>query len=156
MNADEGDGIQRVPEDEHGELTRRIIGCGYTVSNVLGCGFLEKVFENALAHELRKGSLHVEQQARVPVLYDGVVVGDYIADLKVENTVLIEVKACQGLDEIHIAQCLNYLKATGLSVCLLMNFGKPKLEVRRLVRRKDMAHRIVTGPEIIRHSRLGL
>src|SRR4051812_40114426 len=118
--------------DEHRyhALTERIIGCCYSVSNGLGCGFLEKVYENALAHEMRKAGLFVEQQARFAVIYDGVEVGEYIADLVVERTVLIELKAVKGLDEIHAAQCINLLRATGLPVCLLMNFAKPKLELK--------------------------
>lgn len=89
--------------------------------------------ENALAHELRKIDLQVSQQHRVPVLYDGVVVGDYVADLLVENCVLVELKAVKELDNIHQAQCINYLKATGLKVCLLLNFGKPRVQVKRIV-----------------------
>jgi GxxExxY protein len=69
----------------------------------------------------------------VPVLYDGVVVGDYVADLLVENCVLVELKAIKELDNIHQAQCLNYLKATGLKVCLLLNFGKPRVQVKRII-----------------------
>lgn len=115
------------------EVTHRILGCAFTVSNPLGCGFLEKVYENALAHELRKAGLKVVQQHALQVFYDGVVVGDYNADLLVEDRVLVELKAAKALDEVHMAQCLNYLRATRLSICLLMNFGKPKLEYRRLV-----------------------
>ena len=115
------------------EITRKIIGCAYTVSNSLGSGFLEKVYENALTHELRKAGLQVVQQFGTPVFYDSVVVGDYIADLLVERIVLIELKAVKALDDIHMAQCMNYLKATGFPVCLLLNFGKPKVEVKRIV-----------------------
>jgi GxxExxY protein len=99
----------------------------------LGSGFLEKVYENALTHELRKAGLQVVQQFGTPVFYDGVVVGDYIADLLVEQFVLVELKAAKALDDIHMAQCMNYLKATGFHVCLLLNFGKPKVEVKRIV-----------------------
>ena len=116
------------------QITERVIGCAYAVSNALGCGFLEKVYENALVHELRKGGLRVEQQQAIEVNYDGVVVGDYVADLLVEGSVLIELKAVRALEDLHLAQCLNYLKATGLTVCLLLNFAKPKLEIRRVVR----------------------
>ena len=124
--------------DEHRfhTLTERIIGCAFTVSNTLGCGFLEKVYENALAHELRKAGLSVQQQWRISVFYDGVEVGDYVADLLVEECVLVELKAAKGLDDVHVAQCLNQLRATGLSVCLLFNFGRPKLEIKRLVGRQ--------------------
>jgi GxxExxY protein len=116
------------------EITRHIIGCAHTVSNTLGCGFLEKVYENALAHELRKCGLRVQQQHAVDVWYDGVKVGDYTADLLVEGHVLVELKAVKTFDDIHAAQCHNYLRATGLHVCLLINFGAPRVEVKRIVR----------------------
>ncbi|MDB5400472.1 MAG: hypothetical protein JWQ55_2490 [Rhodopila sp.] len=115
------------------ELSGRIIGCAFVVSNTLGAGFLEKVYENALAHELRKGGLAVEQQHNVAVHYDGVVVGAYAADMLVENAVLVELKAVSALDAVHRAQCINYLKATRLRLCLLINFGNPRLEIKRLV-----------------------
>jgi|ERR1051325_9425467 GxxExxY protein len=103
-------------------ITERIIGCAYKVANKMGCGFMEKCYENALAHELRKEGLHVEQQRAIQVLYDGIVVGDYVADLVVEGKVLVELKAIKSLDEIHSAQCINYLAATGMPICLLINF----------------------------------
>ncbi|MEO8074101.1 MAG: GxxExxY protein [Acidobacteriota bacterium] len=114
------------------KITEKIIGCSYTVCNVLGCGFLEKVYENALAHELAKAGFKVLQQHEIKVFYDGIEVGKYIADLFVENSVIVEVKAIKGLDEAQIAQCLNYLKATKLKVGLLINFGKPRIEVKRV------------------------
>ena len=113
-------------------LTQRIIGCAYAVSNSLGAGFLKKVYENALAHELRKHGLRVEQQHAMNVYYDGIV-GQYVADLLVESAVLIEVKAIRALDDVHLAQCLNYLRATRLNLCLLINFGNPKVEIKRAV-----------------------
>ena len=115
------------------QISRTVIGCAYTLGNVLGPGFLEKVYENALAHEIRKNGLRVDQQKGINVIYDGVVVGEYVADLLVENVLLVELKAVKALDEIHKAQCLNYLKATGLQVCLLINFGSTRVEVKRLV-----------------------
>jgi len=120
--------------DEHrlNEITETIIGCAYAVANTLGSGFLEKVYENALALELRAAGLLVEQQKAIEVRYRNTVVGEYIADLLVENRVLVELKAVKELDDIHLAQCLNYLKATGLKVCLLINFGSPKVQVRRI------------------------
>jgi GxxExxY protein len=113
------------------ELTKQIIGCAYTVSNSLGAGFLEKVYENALAHELRKSGLHAQQQQPIKVLYDGVVVGDYLADIVVDNSVLVELKAIKAFDDVHFAQCINYLKATGMKIGLLINFGQPKIEIKR-------------------------
>ena len=115
------------------EMTEKIIGCAFRVANALGCGFLEKVYENALAIEVRKADLNVEQQAAIQVTYEGAVVGDYSADMLVEGCVLVELKAVKSTDEVHTAQCLNYLKATGLKACLLINFGRPKLKVKRIV-----------------------
>ena len=127
MNADE----RRIQLDK---LTRRIIGCIYWVSNALGTGFLEKAYENALVHEIRKAGLKVKQQFAMVVRYDGIVVGDFAADLLVDDQVLIELKAIDGLDGIHTAQSLNYLAATGQKVCLLVNFGRPKVQIKRIVR----------------------
>ncbi len=118
---------------ELNELTSEIIRCAFAVSNGLGAGFLEKVYENALAHELRKAGLAVQQQEGIQVVYDGVVVGEYVADLVVSDTVIVELKAVKALDNIHYAQCLNYLKATGMKICLLINFGVPKIEIKRFM-----------------------
>ena len=123
----------RLSREEMDKLSERIIGCAYAVSNGLGAGFLERVYENALAHELRKAGLRVEQQAPLRVEYEGVIVGEYTADLLVEGCIIVELKAVKELDDVHLAQCLNYLKATGLTLCLLVNFGKPKVDVRRVV-----------------------
>jgi GxxExxY protein len=114
-------------------LTEKIIRCAHEVSNELGAGFLEKVYENALALELHRANVKISQQHSLPVLYKAVLVGDYIADLVIEEAVIVELKAVKALDEIHAAQCLNYLKATKIAVCLLLNFGKPRLEIRRIV-----------------------
>jgi GxxExxY protein len=113
-------------------ITDRVIGCSFKVANTLGSGFLERVYENALAHELRKSQLGVESQKPIKVLYDNVVVGEYVADLLVEQQLLVELKAVKSLDEIHTAQCLNYLNATGLKVCLLINFGSLRVAIKRL------------------------
>jgi GxxExxY protein len=115
-------------------ITERVIGCAFVVGNKLGCGFLEKVYENALAYELRKAGLEIEQQVRIDVHYDGVVVGEYRADLLVEGCVLVELKAVKTIVERDWAQCLNYIKATRLTLCLLINFGNPKVEVKRIVK----------------------
>ena len=115
------------------QTTEKIIGCCYTVISILGSGFLEKVYENALAHEIRKTGLTAVQQHPVKVMYDGVAVGEYVADLFVGGQVLVELKAAKALDNIHRAQCLNYLKASGCQICLLINFGAPKIEIRRIV-----------------------
>ncbi len=128
MNADE----RRFDQSEMSQLTERVIRCALAVSNTLGCGFLEKVYENALAHELRKAGIQAEQQHGITVFYDGVAVGEYVADFLITGVLLVELKAVKELDDIHLAQCLNYLRATKLRLCLLMNFGKPRLEVRRV------------------------
>lgn len=112
-------------------VTDRIIGSAFDVHNVLGSGYLEKVYENALAHELRKAGVRVEQQRRLAVHYDGIVVGDYVADLVIEDVVLVEVKAIRAIDDAHLAQCLNYLTALHLSVGLL-NFSR-KVQIKRVI-----------------------
>ncbi len=121
-----------MSEDELNKISEKIIGCAYAVGNALGNGFLEKVYENALALEITEKQLDVKQQYPVKVFYKSNVVGEFVADLLVENKILIELKTVKGIDEIHLAQCLNYLKATGLPLCLLINFGKPRVEVRRV------------------------
>ena len=121
-------------DDELNGITEKIIGCAYKVSTVLGVGFLEKVYENALAHELRKAGLKVEQQKRFRIFYDGVEVGYYDADLVVEEKIIVETKTDRAFDDNHMAQCLNYLKATGLTLGLLLNFAVPKLGIKRVAR----------------------
>lgn len=120
-------------EDELALLSERIIGCAFKVHNVLGYGFSERVYVNALAHELRKSSLAVQREALILIRYDEVVVGDYFADIIVENLILVETKAVKAFDDGHIAQCLNYLTATGLPLCLLLNFSR-KVAVKRFRR----------------------
>ena len=116
------------------DLPKCIIGCALAVASTLGSGFVEKVYENALAYEIRKRGLAVAQQYGGIVRYDGVIVGEYAADLLVEDAVLVELKAVKALDDIHLVQCLNYLKATDLRLCLLLNFGQPRLQIKRVVR----------------------
>lgn len=119
---------------ETDQLTEAIIGCAMKVSNTLGVGFLEKVYENALVVELRKSGLVAEQQRCIAVTYEGIIVGDYIADIVVDGRVIIEVKAAKAIDEIHQAQLLNYLKATGVKIGLILNFGTPRLGIKRMIR----------------------
>ena len=107
----------------------RLIGCAFSVSNHLGTGFLERVYENALAVEFRKSRLTAEQQKSILIRYDEIIVGDYVADFVVEQNIIVEIKAIKTLDQIHIAQCLNYLRATNLPLALLINFGTPKLQI---------------------------
>ena len=118
---------------EINQVTERIIACVYRVSNTLGAGFLEKVYENALAIELRKNGLTAGQQHPIIVFYADEPVGDFVADILVEGTVIVELKSARALDEVHYAQCLNYLKATGLKTCLLVSFGRPRVEIKRIV-----------------------
>ena len=114
-------------------VTAKIIGAAQRVSSALGIGFLEKVYENALAIELRKGGVLVKQQPLLKVFYEGEIVGEYAADLIVENEIVVELKAVRALDNVHQAQCMNYLRATKLTVCLLLNFGTSRLQVKRIV-----------------------
>ena len=118
---------------ETNQITEAVIGAAYKVANTLGSGFLEKVYENALAVEIRKSGLLVVQQHPINVKYEGAMVGEFLAELLVQDEILVELKAVKALDEIHLAQCLNYLKATGLRVCLLINFGNPKIEIKRVM-----------------------
>ena len=118
---------------ELNRLSKLIIGRALAVANTLGSGFLEKVYENALAYELRKAGIAVAQQHGIVVLYDGAVVGEYAVDLLVEELVVVELKAIIALKDVHRAQCVNYLKATGFRMCLLLNFGGPRLQIKRLV-----------------------
>jgi GxxExxY protein len=111
-------------------ITEKIIGCAFKVASKLGSGFLEKCYENALVYELRKAGLNVEQQVSLKVMYDEIVVGEFCADILVEGVVLVELKAIEQLAAIHAAQCINYLAATRLPVCLLINFGK-RVDVKR-------------------------
>ena len=112
-----------MPAQEVNEITQKIIGCAYTVSNTLGIGFVEKVYENALVHIIRKDGLKVVQQKPIKVLFEGIVAGEFFADLFIEERVLVELKAVSMLIQEHTAQALNYLRASGAEACLLINFG---------------------------------
>ena len=114
-------------------ITETVIGCAHQVSNILGVGFLEKVYENALVIELHHAGLDVTQQRRIEVRYREIPVGDFVADIVVQDRVIIEVKAIKTLEEIHYAQCLNYLRGTNLHECLLVNFGTPRAVIKRVV-----------------------
>lgn len=115
------------------ELTGTILQADFTVHNTLGAGFLERVYSNALALELESHGLSYRQNEQLQVKYHGSVVGEYVADMIVENRVILELKACASLDPSHSAQLMNYLRATKVRVGLLVNFGRPKLEYRRFV-----------------------
>lgn len=116
----------------HSEITSEIIKAFYKVYNTLGYGFLEKVYENAIAYELKANSIYVQNQLPIKVFYSGREVGEYFADIVVENKVIVEIKTAISIDKAHEAQLLNYLKATEMEVGLILNFGQ-KAEYRRKV-----------------------
>jgi len=117
---------------KYSDITEKIIKASYEVHNNLDYGFLEKVYENSLAIELRNVGLNVKQQEPIKVLYKGELVGDYVADLMVEDKVIVEIKSVSKLEQVHEVQLVNYLKATGKEVGLLINFGK-SVEVKRKI-----------------------
>ena len=114
-------------------LTEAVIGAAFEVSNTLGTGFLEKVYERALVRELGEQGIGVRSQVPFSVLYKGHCVGEYFADILVEEELVVELKCVERLNGEHTAQCLNYLKASGKQLCLLLNFQKSRLEVKRVV-----------------------
>ncbi len=120
-------------QDYLNKISEKIIGCAFTVSNTLGSGFLEKVYQNALVIELLNEGLEVEKEKAITIFYQGKVVGEYFADILVNRQIIIETKAVQSLNEIHQAQLLNYLKATKLPLGLLINFGTPKVQIKRML-----------------------
>lgn len=117
---------------KHREFTSKIIDCAYKVHRELGFGFLESVYQNALMIELSRASLKVEKEQRIQVCYDGQVVGDFVADVVVEDKIILELKSVKEIHPAHEAQLINYLKATGMEVGLLINFGE-KVEIKRRV-----------------------
>jgi len=117
---------------KYSDLTEKIIKAAYTVHNVLGFGFLEKVYQNALVIELRKMGLNILKEKPITVYYENEIVGEYIADVIVEDKVILELKAVKELAEIHEVQLVNYLKATGIEVGLLINFGH-SVQIKRKV-----------------------
>ena len=118
---------------ELNEITERIIGSAYEVSNTLGCGFLEKVYENSMVKELRCRKIKVEQQKKISVFYKKENVGEYFADLLVEDEIIVELKAIKQLTEIQEAQLMNYLKSTKKKIGLLINFGTSRVQIKRIV-----------------------
>jgi len=115
-------------------LSERVIGAVFEVANTLGAGFLEKVYERALIKELRLRGMRVQAQAAVEVVYKGENVGSYFADIVVEEELMVELKCVGRLGPEHMAQCLNYLRASGKDVCLLVNFQSPRVEWKRVLR----------------------
>ena len=119
------------------EESFRIKACCLKVHNELGCGFLEKVYENALSHELKKCGLWIRQQSQIDVKYDGIIVGQYVADIVVNDQMIIEIKAAEADHPVFRAQVIHYLKATGIPLGFLVNFGRKSLTFERLVFTKD-------------------
>jgi GxxExxY protein len=122
-------------------LTERVLGAVFEVSNTLGAGFLEKVYERALLRELGLRGIHTAAQVSFVVTYKGHSVGEYYADILVEDVLVVELKCVEHLASEHIAQCLYYLHASGRTVCLLVNFHKPKVEWKRIVHQFPAADR---------------
>ena len=122
--------------DAHGlepDLSEAVIGSAFEIANVLGAGFLEKVYERALIRELALRGVHAKAQVSFPVCYKGQYVGEYVADFVVEEKLIVELKCVDRFANEHLAQCINYLKASGLRVALLINFQRPKVEFRRVL-----------------------
>jgi GxxExxY protein len=116
------------------ELTEEIIGCAYRVYNKMGFGFLESVYERCLLIELRKAGLEAESQKPITVYYDGEIVGEFVSDIIVNNTIILELKSVRRVVKAHEVQLVNYLVATGKPLGLIINFGEAKVEIRRKVK----------------------
>ncbi len=117
----------------HSEITNRIIKCAIEVHKVLGPGFMESIYERALICEMRQDGLKVDAQVLVPIIYKGNNVGEHRLDLLVEGAVIVENKTVKEFNEVHQAQVLSYLKATGKRIGLLLNFAKTKIEIKRII-----------------------
>jgi len=115
------------------ELSYKIVELSLEVHNELGCGFLEKVYENAMMLLLEREGISARQQAPADVHFQGKVIGQYFADILVDNKVILELKTVDVIANIHVAQVLNYLRATGMKLGMILNFGKPRFEYQRLV-----------------------
>ena len=126
----------------HEGLTRTVIGCGFEVINELGAGFLESVYERAMLVALSEAGLNAKSQVVVGVCFRGRQVGEFFADLLVEDKVIVELKCAASILPIHEAQVINYLKATGINVGLILNFGNPKLQFRRYTPRHPHRQKI--------------
>ena len=119
---------------EHRELTENIIGCAYNVYNKMGFGFLESVYEKCMLIELRKAGLDVESQKPITVYYENEIVGEFVADIIVNDTVILELKSVRQIINAHEVQLVNYLVATGKPVGLILNFGESKVEIKRKIK----------------------
>ena len=119
---------------EHEKLTEKIIGCAYRVYNRIGFGFLESVYENCMLIELCKANMNAESQKPITVYYENKVVGEFVADIIVDDTIILELKSVRRIIKAHEVQLVNYLVATGKSVGLILNFGERKAEIKRKIR----------------------
>ena len=125
---------------EYKEVTETIIGCAYRVYNKMGFGFLESVYEKCLLIELRKAGLDTESQKPITVYYDGEIVGEFVADIIVNDAIILELKSVRRIIKAHEVQMVNYLVATGKPVGLILNFGERKVEIKRKI--KDLKQEI--------------
>ena len=135
--------------DLNSALSEKVIGAVFEVANTLGAGFLEKVYERALARELRLQGIRVETQASLEICYKGENVGTYLFDLIVEDALVVELKCADRLGADHMSQCMNYLKASGKDVCLLVNFQNPRVEWKRILRPGSVAPVLVPDRQAI-------
>ena len=120
-------------EHELDRLVTATVGAAYEVGNVLGCGFLEKVYQQALLQELNRRGIPAQPQTSFRIEYKGQCVGRYVADIVVGGQLIVELKCAETLSSEHMAQCINYLKASGLKLALLINFQHPKVEWKRII-----------------------
>ena|SRR6266403_3245699 len=120
-------------EHELDKIVHNVMGAAFEVANILGCGFLEKVYEHALVKELALRGLRTRPQVAFPVHYKNELIGEYFADLVVEDQLVVELKCADRLSNEHMAQCIDYLRASRLTLALLINFQHPKLEWKRIV-----------------------
>jgi GxxExxY protein len=140
MDNQDGQDAELKTELKHEAITREVIGSAFEVINELGAGFLESVYEKALLLALRQKGLAAVAQSPAHVMFRGECVGEFYADILVEEKVIVELKAVKAIAPEHQAQIINYLNATGIEVGLLINFGNPKLEYKRFTRSKDYKH----------------
>jgi GxxExxY protein len=123
-----------APDIQNDELTEKVIGCAINLHRILGPGFLENIYHQALAHELGKAEIPYVNEARMQVIYDGIVLGNYLADFLIEKRLVVEIKAVEVISKTHEVQLVNYLNAIKFDVGLVINFGAQKVQVKRKYR----------------------
>lgn len=146
------DRIVRIIAMKYEEITKAVIGCAFEVIKELGSGFLESVYGKAMCIALEQKGLGVQAQHPIKVIFRQKCVGEFFADLFVEQKVIVELKAVKAIAPEHQAQVINYLNATGIEVGLLINFGNPKLEYKRFSRKKEFNMDIQDGQDVITHN----